>query len=186
MKWLDRLLMSVLMLLFVALSVLLIAPAAGLISQATVAEAVAVVYDGYLWRIVLAVAGVVLLVVSLKVLFSRGRAPAAVAPAALVKSTANGEIHVSLEALNELVQRSVRAQQGVKDMASQVIVQAEGGVTIMIQLTLMPEVNIPELTEKVQTDVKAYIQTYAGIQVLEARVYVDTGAPASAKAPKVV
>ncbi|MGI6201747.1 MAG: hypothetical protein ACOYJA_13360, partial [Christensenellales bacterium] len=59
-------------------------------------------------------------------------------------------------------------------------------VTIMIQLTLMPEVNIPELTEKVQTDVKAYIQTYAGIQVLEARVYVDTGAPASAKAPKVV
>ncbi|MDR1620337.1 MAG: Asp23/Gls24 family envelope stress response protein, partial [Clostridiales bacterium] len=49
----------------------------------------------------------------------------------------------------------------------------DGGVTISIRLSIMPDTDIPELTRELQHSLKEYVERYSGISVLEIGILVE-------------
>ncbi len=91
---------------------------------------------------------------------------------ALVKNTELGGIKVSIGTLNNLAQKAVRKFDEVKDVKSNIISEIDG-ISVQLKLMIMPDVVIPDLTKKIQDEVKEYIETLSGIHVKEVQIFID-------------
>jgi uncharacterized alkaline shock family protein YloU len=90
----------------------------------------------------------------------------------LIKNTELGMIRVSINTLDTLVQKAVRGFQEVKDVRSLVVPDPDG-IRVRLNIQLMPDINIPEISQSVQNKVKEYVESTAGIIVKEVYIYID-------------
>lgn len=95
---------------------------------------------------------------------------------ALVQQTEIGGTFVSLEAVDTMVQKHIRANGRVRDCVTSVR-PVPGGVIISAKLSVLPDTQIVELTTGLQKSIKEYIEQLCGIQVTEVGVLVDSTAP---------
>ena len=122
-------------------------------------------------RILIAIVALAYIVVAVDLLFLRADKPRTPLNAK-VKETENGDIRISIEALTSLSLRAARAIQGVRDVKNSVFI-TETGVVVEMRVSFMPEINIPLVSAELQTAVKTYIESNAGIHVLAVRVFVE-------------
>ncbi|HWQ57943.1 MAG TPA: alkaline shock response membrane anchor protein AmaP [Clostridia bacterium] len=169
-RFIDKLLLVLLLLLAVALCALCLGVAMDLIPGALVQEYAGILTNGLIVnRLILGAIGLALLIVALRLFIAMGRreiAPREKAPtSALLATSENGTAYITLSALDALVQRHCRANTRIKECESAVVAM-QNGVSVSLKLQVLPDTVIPELTAQLQKSLKEYIETVSGIAVV--------------------
>ena len=92
---------------------------------------------------------------------------------ALVHEGGMGQVRVSLDAIEALAEKTTSAVPGVKEVKAKVV-SSPKGVALHLKLISAPDVNIPEMSENIQHDVKESILNVVGLAVLEVLVAVES------------
>jgi len=176
MRIMDRILLAVYTVLIIILSIVAIAVSLHLIPLETMYAYIQSVYDSLQIAIVVLIISLLFLIISLELLLSgvRHKAPRG----ALLKADESGSVMLSISAIDSMVQRSARMIEGVRDIRSSVSVDADG-TKIMLSVQVEQDVNIPELTDNLQAQVKEYLEKYGGIKIKSLAVRIDSISPAN-------
>jgi len=93
---------------------------------------------------------------------------------AVAKRTGIGEIRISLDTLENLALTAVKRFNGVKDTKAGIFRnKKEDNVNVALKISVMPEINLPSLSEDIQRKVKKLIEENAGVGVKEVKVTID-------------
>jgi len=92
---------------------------------------------------------------------------------ATISSGEGGDIQISLQALDNLIQRAAQGVQGIVDTKNK-IKPVDSGIAIYILAGVRPGISIPDTTVSLQQEVKQQLETMAGVKVLEIKVLVNT------------
>ena len=175
-KVFDRILLGILLIAAILVSFVLFGVAANLISEEQVNWFVSLFYMERQNALILAGSGLVLLLISVKLLFAGKNKKADVRPAsALMKQTELGGTYISLEAIDGMVQKHCRAISRVKDVHT-TLQSTETGVTIGIRLNVLPDTDVVTLSGELQKSLKENVESLTGIAVNEIGVLVESAA----------
>ncbi|MBL7155721.1 MAG: alkaline shock response membrane anchor protein AmaP [Candidatus Omnitrophica bacterium] len=75
----------------------------------------------------------------------------------------DGQVTVSLSAIEDFIKKSVRHLADVKDLRSSVTASKKG-INIVCRATIFSDSNIPETTERIQNIVKTKVQEMLGVE----------------------
>ena len=75
----------------------------------------------------------------------------------------DGEVSVSLSAVEDYIQKIAKSVPGIKDVKSSVSITKKG-IDITTAVSIISGVNIPEMTELIQLEVKNKVQTMLGVE----------------------
>jgi uncharacterized alkaline shock family protein YloU len=89
----------------------------------------------------------------------------------MVKANPLGQIHITVEALENMVLKTGYQIAGIKELKPRIIL-ADNGTTVVLKAIVFSDLNIPEITDKLQLKVKDYLAEVAGIEVREVKVLV--------------
>ena len=175
-KLFDRFLLGILLIAAILVSFILFGVAANLIHEDVVNNFVGLFYMFRQNALILAGVGLLLLLISIKLLFAGKSKANEVRPAsALMKQTEFGGTYISLEALDSMVQKHCRAISRVKDVHS-TLHSSETGVTIGIRLGVLPDTDVATLSSELQKSLKESIESLSGIQVNEIGILIESAA----------
>ena len=179
-KFFDRLLLGILLIAAILVSFVLFAMAANILKQEVVTDFISLFYLEPVNALILAGSGLVLLLISLKLLFAgRGKKADARPASALMKQTELGGTYIALEAIDSMVQKHCRAVPRVKDVHT-TLQSTETGVTVGIRLCVLPDTDVVTLSSELQKSLKENVETLTGIHVNEIGVLVESAAPVAA------
>ena len=166
----DRIVMTVLMLCLIAIAGVAVAAAWDMIPLRFVGDMISSIQFNWLTRAAVTAAGLLLAFLCVKVIFS---VPKKVRSSnAMVKSTQEGGIFISIPALSTIAGTVASKMNEVRDMKS-MITSRDDGIYMRLRVVFKPEVNVPEASTRLQTDVKQAIENQAGVPVREIRLLVD-------------
>jgi len=127
------------------------------------------------------VAGVVCVLLLINYLVYRGFSVNTRKEKIIAFDNPSGRVSVSLFALEDLVKRMLAKMSEVKEARSGITVSKKG-LYVKIRITLCSEVNIPEITSRVQEMVKSKIQDTIGIdEPVNVAIYVGKIIPMNIK-----
>ncbi|GAH23771.1 unnamed protein product [marine sediment metagenome] len=86
----------------------------------------------------------------------------------VVQKTSFGEIKISIGSIKRLALKVIKGMGEITETRSEVNILKSGGINIDLHLFVKQDVNIPELSEKIQRKVKEYILETSGIETKEA------------------
>ena len=89
-----------------------------------------------------------------------------------IDNTEQGQIHITLEAVESFIKRAVSTIKEVKEIKPRIKVIPEGMV-LLLKITVAPDTNIPNVTKEIQQKVSQYLKEYGGIDVFDVEVVVD-------------
>lgn len=95
------------------------------------------------------------------------------------KLTSIGEIKISLNSIENIALSASRKTTGIKDTKARVI-KINDSVSITVTAVVLPDINIPALSEDIQNKVKKSVEESSGISVNDVKVVIEsifTGAP---------
>jgi uncharacterized alkaline shock family protein YloU len=75
----------------------------------------------------------------------------------------DGEVTVSLTAIEEYIQKIAKGIPGIRDVRSQVEIDRKG-IDITIDVSLVSGANIPQVTETIQMEVRNKVQSMLGVE----------------------
>lgn len=90
-----------------------------------------------------------------------------------IQQAENGELKISLKALEHLVQKCIEQHPELSSVVS-TISSNEESVTVELHVTLSADINIPMAVTALQKEIKQYIEATSGVHVEEVRVVVDS------------
>lgn len=173
MRIVDRILLTLLMLVVLALSVGLILLSVGAITADGVSSTLTAMFESnWVGSVIGCIVGVLLLAFAVKVLFVRAR-QSAYAPTVLIKATEIGTIRITLVALDQMVQNFAKSLPSVRNVKS-TIISREDSASIVLRVSVMPDAIVPEVTQNLQQGVKAHVEQHAGILVSDVQIVVET------------
>ncbi|MCX7781020.1 MAG: alkaline shock response membrane anchor protein AmaP [Negativicutes bacterium] len=86
--------------------------------------------------------------------------------------TEMGNVHISLDAVKNLVEKTARHTRGVRGV--KVSVAQEGqGLKVFIKAVVSPESNVPAVGNEMQQRVQEYIRNTVGIEAVDIHVLVE-------------
>lgn len=88
----------------------------------------------------------------------------------MICHTEHGQVHISLNSIKELIIEVTSRIQGIKNVS--VTFFNNEPLDVKLDLELMPDHNIPALSESVQATVKDYLAETVGITVANIQVFV--------------
>ena len=88
-----------------------------------------------------------------------------------LQSGETGSVRVSIAALDTLVKEAVNNVRGVGDIKTYII-NHEDSITVKIEMELLSDEHIPNVTMLMQRDIKNFIEEYSGIAVREVSIMV--------------
>ncbi len=90
----------------------------------------------------------------------------------VVHETEFGEVSISREAVENLVQRVSKQVRGVREVRPRVSLGA-GGIEADLRVWVSPDVNVPELARQLQTSLHRAIQDVVGVELITLSVRVE-------------
>lgn len=169
----DRFLQVLLMFIVVLLGLTGIGAALGLLDQ-VILQGLQATFASLTSRVIAGVVCLVLIAIAVRLVAATGpRLPAPAEQTVMVKTSDNGQINITLSALDTMVQKAARGISGVRDIASSLQSGEGQAVVIALRLVLSPDAIVPETCEKVQAAVRDYVQSHAGLQVLDIPISVE-------------
>ena len=83
-----------------------------------------------------------------------------------------GDIHISLEAIKNLVEKTARHTRGVRDV--KVGVHRDGqGLKVSLKVVVSPEVNVPSVSAEMQKRIHEYIKNTVGVALTDVKILVE-------------
>lgn len=89
-----------------------------------------------------------------------------------IHTTDFGQIHITMEAIENFITRAVATIKEVKEVKPRIKVVPEG-MALLLKITIIPDSNVPNVTRQMQEKVSQYLKEYAGIEVFDIEVVVD-------------
>ena len=75
----------------------------------------------------------------------------------------DGDVQVSLSAIEEYIRKIAKGIPGIKDVSSRVDISRKG-IDITTGVSISASANIPEITEKIQSEVKSRVHSMLGVE----------------------
>ena len=180
-------LLGLVLLIFIAAMVLIILCVTGVFPTAGVTSFIEELMGsglgmGYIRIGVIAVAAI-LAVIAIKLLFtsSKPKEKDTVNNASLLASDENGTAYITAASIDSMAQKYIKSNSRIRECSSKVTIGADSGVNIALKAIVLADTNIPELCAKVRSELKDYIETYAGVKVSQIGfTVVNTYSPATA------
>ena len=165
-----RILLTLYLLFFLAVAVITVCCAWGLISMDYPAYWLDQVYGNLGVKWIVSAIALVVVVVSLMLMFSgiRRRKP----KTAMIRMTEGGIISITISALEEMTMRFVAANESVRTVKATACVR-DSKLNVQAKLAVAEGTNIPEVLQSLQTGLKTHIQTLAGIEVNKIMLLVE-------------
>ena len=91
----------------------------------------------------------------------------------VVQKTSFGEIKISIGSIKRLALKVVKGMGEITETRPEVNILKSGGINIDLHLSVKQDVNIPELSEKIQRKVKEYLLETSGIETKEIKIHID-------------
>lgn len=167
MNILDRIILTVYMLLMTFVSLCIVVLPFNLIPRPAVDFVLNELYSWWYYSLI----GLLLFIVSIRLLVS-GIAANRKNKGGIVKPSEYGDIRVSVETFESLAMRVVKQFSGIKDAKVRVDV-TEGNLIIHTSLHVLPDVNIPQTVSEVQGKIKSYIESITDVGVKEVKVHIE-------------
>ncbi|AEY66424.1 alkaline shock response membrane anchor protein AmaP [Clostridium sp. BNL1100] len=92
---------------------------------------------------------------------------------AITKYNKNGDIRITLNSIENIALATSRKLNGIRDSKAFVTKVGEG-VSITVKAIVLPDINIPLLSEDMQLKVKSAVEDCTGVQVDSVRVLVES------------
>ena len=165
MEIIDRVVIVIFTIILIFLSLLMILTSLALIPQEYIVELITQNYA----RPEVAVVGAVFLLIAVRIivpLFKRNLVQNTV-----VQEGSLGQISISLKAIDNLVTQVISQTAGVELLESK-LEAAEEGLVVFLELSVNPGLDIPQLTEELQTEVRDYLHRTTGVAVIEVKLLV--------------
>ncbi|MDD5429073.1 MAG: alkaline shock response membrane anchor protein AmaP [Candidatus Omnitrophica bacterium] len=157
-------------LVFLAIGGLFVAMSLNIVSQDAVNEAILALYATTNIRLILGLTGILLIFISIMVVqLALGKIRR---EKTIAFENPDGQVTISLSAIEDFIKRALKQLPEVKDLKPSVKASKKG-IFIINRVTLFSDVNIPEMTEKIQTIVKTRVQDMLGVEEpISIRVHV--------------
>ncbi|MCL5047075.1 MAG: alkaline shock response membrane anchor protein AmaP [Actinobacteria bacterium] len=127
--------------------------------------------EGHNGRLVIGVTGAAFLLASLRFIWY------VFTPAyprrTMVHETDLGEIHVTLDAIENLVKRTAKGIRGVRDVRAKVVNAEGGGVRVYLRAVVSPDVSVPQVSAEIQSTLKNFVKNVVGVAVNEVKIHVE-------------
>lgn len=92
---------------------------------------------------------------------------------AVSKHTNIGEVRISLNSIENIALNASRKVNGVKDTKA-LVKKHDDSVEVIAKIVVMPDMNIPAITEDVQLRIKKSVEECSGISVKEVKAVVES------------
>ncbi|NLC76687.1 MAG: alkaline shock response membrane anchor protein AmaP [Clostridia bacterium] len=89
-----------------------------------------------------------------------------------VQATGLGQVSITISTLENMIKRSVLKINGVHHVKP-AIKTVPDGIAVFVKVQLAPEINIPQTTSEIQSAMREYLERYAGLKLVEARILVE-------------
>lgn len=94
-------------------------------------------------------------------------------PQAVVHEVALGQIRIALTAIQNLVEKVVLQQSGIREAKARVY-PGKQGVRINIKVAVTPDINIPSCSATVQEQVRQHVMDVTGVMVQDVTIIVKS------------
>lgn len=147
--------------MFLFIGGLFIVVSLNLLAQETVMDTVNTIYATPNIRLVLGITGILLIFINILVVqLAMGKLQR---EKTIAFENPDGQVTISLSAIEDFIKRALKQLPEVKDLRPNVRASKKG-ISIVNRVTLFSDVNIPEMTEKIQNIVKTRVQDMLGVE----------------------
>jgi uncharacterized alkaline shock family protein YloU len=91
---------------------------------------------------------------------------------AIVHHTDMGDVHISLDAVKNLVEKIARHTRGVRGVKVRVN-HDEHGLKVYLKAVVSPENNVPSVSEELQKRVHEHIKNTVGVELVDVQILVE-------------
>ncbi|MFY0543259.1 alkaline shock response membrane anchor protein AmaP [Brevibacillus sp. H7] len=165
----DRFILTIYSFALIVLSCIMIGVTSGLIPADYVRPYVEQMLSGT--QMAYLIVAVIFLVVSLRFFFSSFRRQKRKGEKGIRQHSDLGEVNITLQTIQTIAERAARRIKGVRDLKTSVKA-VESGNIIALRVSVDGETPLPELTQKMQYDVKNQVESIAGVAIAEVSVIV--------------
>ena len=127
-------------------------------------------YSNAIVQLVVTIIFIVVIVLSIALMFSGIRKKKQ--KTALINNTVNGDIAISLTALEDMATRHMMNNPAIRSVKA-TVTNKDSKVIVASRVSMYEDVNIPETLLALQTSLKAHIELLAGIEVKKITLLVD-------------
>lgn len=129
------------------------------------------IYSNLLNQITLGLIGALLIFLAVYLIWQK--AQISKGNLSVVQKTSFGEIKISTGAIKRLALKVVKEMGEVTEIRPEVNILKSGGINVDLHLSVKQDVNIPELSEKIQRNLKEYLLKTSGIETKEIKIHID-------------
>jgi len=167
MQVLDRIIIVIFAILLMFVSLVMMLSTFELIPQEYITN---LIYQNY-GQIEMGIVGLIFFIIAIRILRSLVRGNDHNRNA-IVRENSLGQVRLSLSAIDALVREVVIKTRGVKELESRLRVNEEG-LIIFLEVVVTPDINIPELTEDLQEQIREYLSRTTGVVANNIEILVD-------------
>ncbi len=166
----DRILLLLLVLAVIAMGIVSLCIIYGAIPHEYFDNFVSLAFTDTWMQILITVIAVLAILICLRLLFAgmSKHKP----QSAMLHESDSGSVRVSLQVLDELAHRYARSIKEIKELNTDIFLKGEG-VRYVVRYTIAQESSIPEISAKLKTGLKEYVEMYSGIPVKEIEIIVE-------------
>jgi uncharacterized alkaline shock family protein YloU len=162
----DRIILTIYTFLLTFLSMGVIIISLRLVPFESVGTSIALIYGQWEAGLV----GAVFLMVSVRLLLAGLRSRRR--KETIVHHNELGDVHISLDAVENLVAKAARQVRGVRGIKVSAC-QYGPGLKLYVKAVISPESHVPTVTAQIQDKVNTYIKNTVGVELAEMRILVE-------------
>jgi len=129
------------------------------------------IYSNFFNQIILGLAGALLIFLAIYLIWQKTQIDKG--NLSVVQKTSFGEIKISIGSIKRLSLKVIKEMGEIMETRPEVNILKSGGINIDLHLSVKQDVNIPELSEKVQRKLKEYLLETSGIETKEIKIHID-------------
>jgi len=129
------------------------------------------IYSNFFNQIILGLVGALLIFLVIYLIWQKAKIDKG--NLSVVQKTSFGEIKISTGSIKRLALKVVKGMGDIAETRSEVNILKSGGINIDLHLSVKQDVNIPELSEKIQRKLKEYLLETSGIEAKEIKIHID-------------
>lgn len=129
------------------------------------------IYSNFFNQIILGLVGALLIFLVIYLIWQKAQINKG--NLSVVQKTSFGEIKISMGSIKRLALKVIKGMAEITETRPEVNILKSGGINIDLHLSVKQDVNIPELSEKIQRKVKEYILETSGIETKEIKIHID-------------
>ena len=157
-------------LVFLLIGGIFIVVALNIVPQELIIDTINSIYASTNTRLILGITGIIIIFISIMVVqLTVGKIQR---EKTIAFENPDGQVTINLTAIEDFIRRALKQLPEVKELKPNVKASKKG-ITIINRVTLFSDINIPEITEKIQNIVKTRVQDMLGVEEpINIRVHV--------------